>query len=111
MIVVDAGVAGELGGVPGVVSRRIGPGTANATLGPAMSVGQAFDALAVGIDLVRDLMADGVGLVGIGKMGIANSTSAAAIVAALLSVEPGVVCGRGTGVDDEYEAGRWKKGL
>ena len=101
LIVVDAGVAGELGGVPGVVSRRIGPGTSNATRGPAMSMGQAFDALAVGIDLVRDLTAEGVGLVGIGEMGIANSTSAAAIVAALLSVEPGAVCGRGTGVDDD----------
>ena len=101
LVVVDAGVVSELGDLPGVVSRRIGPGTANATRGPAMSTEQAFDALAVGIDLVRELAADGAGLVGIGEMGIANSTSSAALVAALLPVEPSVVCGRGTGVDDE----------
>jgi nicotinate-nucleotide--dimethylbenzimidazole phosphoribosyltransferase len=66
-----------------------------------MSMDQAFDSLAVGIDLVHELAADRVGLVGLGDMGIANTTSAAALVAALLSVEPELVCGRGTGVDDE----------
>ncbi|MEP6972790.1 MAG: nicotinate-nucleotide--dimethylbenzimidazole phosphoribosyltransferase [Actinomycetota bacterium] len=101
LVVVDAGVVSQLGDVPGVLSRRIGPGTANATRGPAMSMDQAFDAMAVGIDLVQELAADGVGLVGLGEMGIANTTSAAAIVVALLSVEPEVVCGRGTGIDDE----------
>ena len=101
LVVVDAGVASQLGDVPGISSRRIGSGTANATRGPAMSMDQAFDALAVGIDLVQELAADGVGLVGVGEMGIANTTSAAALVAALLSVEPELVCGRGTGVDDE----------
>ncbi|MGH2597681.1 MAG: nicotinate-nucleotide--dimethylbenzimidazole phosphoribosyltransferase [Actinomycetota bacterium] len=101
LVVVDAGIVSELGDFPGILSRRIGPGTANATHGPAMSMDQAFGALAVGIDLVQELAADGVGLVGLGEMGIANTTSASALVAALLSVEPEMVCGRGTGVDDE----------
>ncbi len=100
LVVVDAGVVSELGDVPGVLSRRIGPGTANATRGPAMSTEQAFEALAVGIDLVEALVTDGAGLVGLGEMGIANTTSAAAVLAALLFVEPELVCGRGTGVDD-----------
>ena len=50
--------------------------------------------------MVESVAADGVGLVGIGEMGIANSTSAAAVVAALLPADPDAVCGRGTGVDD-----------
>lgn len=100
LLVVDAGVRSDLGDVPGVLSRRLGPGTANATQGPAMTTDQALRAVAVGIELVERVAADGVGLVGIGEMGIANSTSAAAVTAALLPADPGAVCGRGTGVDD-----------
>ena len=100
LVVVDAGVVADLGDIPGVSSRRIGAGTANATRGPAMTQDQALRALGAGIDLANDLAADGVGLVGLGEMGIANSTSAAAVVAALLPADPAAVSGRGTGVDD-----------
>jgi nicotinate-nucleotide--dimethylbenzimidazole phosphoribosyltransferase len=101
LIVVDAGVVTDLGDIPGVMRRRIGPGTANATLGAAMTLDQAFHALAVGIELAEELSAVGTGLVGLGEMGIANSTSAAAVVSALLPIDPAAVCGRGTGVDDD----------
>jgi nicotinate-nucleotide--dimethylbenzimidazole phosphoribosyltransferase len=47
------------------------------------------------------LDADGIGIVALGEMGIANSTVAAALAAALLDVDAELVCGRGTGVDDE----------
>src|SRR4029077_352789 len=70
LLVVDAGVRGELGEVPGVLDRRVGPGTRNATQGPAMTRDQALRAVAVGIELVQDVAADGIGLVGIGEMGI-----------------------------------------
>jgi nicotinate-nucleotide--dimethylbenzimidazole phosphoribosyltransferase len=100
LVIVDAGVATELDDVPGLLDRRIGPGTENATLGPAMSPDQAFRALAVGIELAEELATDGAGLLGLGEMGIANTTSAAALVAALLPVDAASVCGRGTGVDD-----------
>jgi nicotinate-nucleotide--dimethylbenzimidazole phosphoribosyltransferase len=85
---------------PAVLDRRIGPGTANAARGPAMSEASAARALAVGIDLVESLVRDGVSLIAIGEMGIANTTPASAVTAALLGVDPDVVCGRGTGIDD-----------
>lgn len=100
LVVVDAGVVPDLGDVPGVLDRRIGPGTANATRGPAMTADQAFRALAAGIELAEELAAEGAGLIGLGEMGIANTTSAAAVVAALLHADAAAVCGRGTGVDD-----------
>lgn len=100
LVVVDVGVAGEAID-RGVLDRRIGPGTRNSTCGPAMTTDDAFVSIATGIRLVRDLVADDVGIVGLGEMGIANSTSASAIVSALLHVDPVAVCGRGTGVDDE----------
>lgn len=99
LVVVDAGVV-DLGDIPGVSRRRLGAGTANAARGPAMTPDQAFRALAAGIGFAEELAADGVGLVGLGEMGIANSTSAAAVVAALLPADAAAVCGRGTGVDD-----------
>jgi nicotinate-nucleotide--dimethylbenzimidazole phosphoribosyltransferase len=101
LVVVDAGVASDLGALPGVVVRRIGAGTANATRGPAMTTEQAFEALAAGIELADSWVSDGMGLVGLGEMGIGNTTSASAVVAALLAVNPAEVCGRGTGLDDE----------
>jgi nicotinate-nucleotide--dimethylbenzimidazole phosphoribosyltransferase len=98
LLVVDAGVAEpfehEL-----VRPVRIGPGTANIATGPAMSVAQAESALQAGGDLVAEL--DGVDVVALGEMGIGNTTSASALTAAILDVDPQLVCGPGTGLDDE----------
>jgi nicotinate-nucleotide--dimethylbenzimidazole phosphoribosyltransferase len=65
-----------------------------------MSVSQAEQALCVGIELAAGLVDDGVDLIAIGDMGIANTTSASALAAGLLGVAPAAVCGRGTGLDD-----------
>jgi len=98
LIVVDAGVREpfdhEL-----VRPVRIGPGTANIAAGPAMSSAQAERAMLAGRELVGEL--EDVDVVGIGEMGIGNTTSASALTAAILGVDPELVCGRGTGLDDE----------
>jgi nicotinate-nucleotide--dimethylbenzimidazole phosphoribosyltransferase len=98
LVVVDAGTAvpfeHEL-----VRSVRIGAGTANMTLGPAMRAEHVERAFAAADAIVGEL--DGVDVVGLGEMGIANTTSASALTAALLGVEPQLVCGRGTGLDDD----------
>jgi nicotinate-nucleotide--dimethylbenzimidazole phosphoribosyltransferase len=96
LVLVDAGVAGPVD-APGVRVLRLGPGTASFTSGPAMTEDQARRGLEAGADLVDEL---GVDVVGLGEMGIGNTTSASAITAALLDVPPESVCGRGTGVDD-----------
>jgi nicotinate-nucleotide--dimethylbenzimidazole phosphoribosyltransferase len=100
LVVVDAGVAGSLR-VEGVLDRRLGPGTANASRGPAMSREQAIQALESGIQLADELAAGGVGLIGLGDMGIGNTATSSAIAAVLLDRDPADLIGRGTGVDDE----------
>ena len=84
LVVVDAGTAvpfeHEL-----VRSVRIGAGTANMTLGPAMRAEQVERAFAAADALVGELDVD---VVGLGEMGIANTTSASALTAALLGVDP-----------------------
>ncbi|MGH3034822.1 MAG: nicotinate-nucleotide--dimethylbenzimidazole phosphoribosyltransferase [Gaiellaceae bacterium] len=100
LLVVDAGVL-EPVSHPQIRALRIGAGTANITYGPAMTAEQALEAVTGGIGLADELAADGVGLVAVGEMGIANTTSASALSAALLPAAPEAVCGRGTGLDDE----------
>ncbi len=100
--VIDAGVATDTRaeGLPGVIYRRIGPGTRNFMREPAMTAAQAAAALEAGIETVNEAVADGSTLVGIGEMGIANSTSAAALLSALTGVDAAAMAGRGTGLDE-----------
>ncbi|HEX6332023.1 MAG TPA: nicotinate-nucleotide--dimethylbenzimidazole phosphoribosyltransferase [Actinomycetota bacterium] len=107
LVVVDAGVAGTATGTGSEVgddvrSAVVGGvrGTADITGGPAMDRSTATALLARGIELADELARDGIGVVAVGDMGIANTTSASALCAALLPAEPAAVCGRGTGVDD-----------
>jgi nicotinate-nucleotide--dimethylbenzimidazole phosphoribosyltransferase len=100
LVVVDAGVVVPCD-YPAVRSLRFGPGTANAAEGPAMSREHASAAISAGADLATELAGEGVGIVGIGEMGIGNTTSASALCASLLPAEPAAVCGRGTGLDDD----------
>ncbi len=99
LVVVDAGVA-----VPvehgAVRPLRLGPGTASIARGPAMARETAALGIEHGAALAAELAADGIGLVGLGEMGIGNTTAASALCAALLPAEPAAVCGRGTGLDD-----------
>jgi nicotinate-nucleotide--dimethylbenzimidazole phosphoribosyltransferase len=85
---------------PGVLNRRIGPGTANFTAGPAMTRDQATRALEAGIEVAEVLAGDGIDLIGLGDMGIGNTTAASALTAAFLGLDPAEVTGRGTGIDD-----------
>jgi nicotinate-nucleotide--dimethylbenzimidazole phosphoribosyltransferase len=101
LVVADLGVVTSLGARPGLVDRRQGPGTANMANGPAMSRQAAVTAVETGAGLALDAIDAGADLAAIGEMGIANTTSASALTAALLGVPPERVTGRGTGVDDE----------
>ena len=107
LVVVDLGVLApphRVAGHAAVLDRRVRAGTANTTREPAMTSGQALRAVRTGVDLARDLHADGVDLVAVGDMGIANTTTASAVTAALLGVAAEDVCGRGTGIDDDQLA-------
>jgi nicotinate-nucleotide--dimethylbenzimidazole phosphoribosyltransferase len=97
LLVVDAGVATPVD-AEGVVPLRLGAGTESFASGAAMTEEQARRGLEAGAELVGSLCA--VDVVGLGEMGIGNTTSASAITAALLDLDPEQVCGRGTGVDD-----------
>ncbi len=98
--VVDMGVNHEFNGLAGLIDRKIGMGTANIAVGPAMSRTQALAALQAGVELAAAARAEGVDLLGTGDMGIANTTPSAAIAAAFTGLSPLQVTHRGTGIDD-----------
>jgi len=102
LLVTDVGVETDtsLSPLPGVRYRRVGAGTHNFLDGPAMSLAETRRALEIGIETTHEAAAGGATLVGIGEMGIANSTSSAALLAALTGLEPRRLVGRGTGLDD-----------
>ncbi|MFC2051848.1 nicotinate-nucleotide--dimethylbenzimidazole phosphoribosyltransferase [Chloroflexota bacterium] len=101
IIVVDMGVAGELGASPQLLSRKVAPGTRNMSLGPAMNMEQAVKAVETGIEVVSAEVANGLDIVGTGDMGIGNTTASSAICAAITGESVAEVTGRGTGITDE----------
>jgi nicotinate-nucleotide--dimethylbenzimidazole phosphoribosyltransferase len=100
VVVVDVGVRADLDYVPGLLPRKIAPGTADFTAGPALTRDQAEAAIAVGIEVARDLVAAGNRCLLTGDMGIANTTASAALICAFTGRDPGEATGRGTGIDD-----------
>ena len=104
IIVVDIGVATDLTPDPQLLSRKIGYGTRNMCLGPAMTREQAVTSIEVGIEVVAAELAKGLDIVGTGDMGIGNTTASSAICAVMTGKPVSEVTGRGTGLTDEQLA-------
>lgn len=98
--VIDAGVAADLPAQPGLVSGKVASGTADLSIGPAMTARQARQALDLGREVALAEIERGLDILAVGEMGIGNTTSASAIIAAVTGRSPAEVTGRGTGVDD-----------
>jgi len=87
-------IGGELWG------RKVRAGTRDLAVEPALTPAEALAAVEVGISVARDLVTEGYDILVTGDMGIANTTPAAALIAAFTGADPADVTGRGTGVDD-----------
>lgn len=98
--IVDMGLLGDLPEQPGVLTRKVARGTADMTQGPAMTRDQCLQAVESGIDIARDLVAQGNRLLLTGDLGITNTTASAALVSVFTGASPDLVTGRGTGIDD-----------
>ncbi|MFZ4828008.1 MAG: nicotinate-nucleotide--dimethylbenzimidazole phosphoribosyltransferase [Phototrophicaceae bacterium] len=98
--VVDAGVKVDLPPHPDLVQGKIGYGTHDFTVEPAMSFQQAQASLELGMRVIADEIQRGLDIVVVGEMGIGNTTSASAIIAHLTNHTPAEVTGYGTGVSE-----------
>jgi nicotinate-nucleotide--dimethylbenzimidazole phosphoribosyltransferase len=98
-IAVDMGIDCET--TPeGVLDYRIARGTQNIAVGAAMSEEQCLEAINNGIRVIKEIGA-GYDIIGIGEMGIGNTTTTSAVAAVLLNIEPERAVGRGAGLSDE----------
>ena len=90
----------EIANRPNFFVRSIRPGTRNFLNEPAMSPGECEQAIDIGREQVERAQTDGVEVLGIGEMGIGNTTSASCLLAVLCGFSPAEAVGRGTGVSD-----------
>ena len=104
VVVVDVGVAGGPVDIPGVVSRKVRPGTGNIAREPAMTREEAVQAVEVGIEMVMAEVGQGATIIATGDMGIGNTTPSSAILAAFGNYSAEEVTGRGTLVNDDVMA-------
>lgn len=81
-----------------VLNRKIAYGTKNIAQGPAMTREQALTAIRTGIELAQSTDAD---VLGVGEMGIGNTTTSSAVLSVLLDADVEDVTGRGGGITDE----------
>lgn len=99
VVVVDMGVASDIR-ADSLLSRKIGYGTADITKGPAMTREDALRAVETGIAVLEHEAVRGIDILGIGDMGIGNTTASSALTAAITGAAVEAVTGRGTGIDD-----------
>lgn len=97
--VIDIGMANDPGALPGLVRQNVRRGAGNISKGPAMSVAEAVQAIAVGINRANAAIDHKITLLATGEMGIGNTTPAAALHAAYLCLPADELVGPGTGLD------------
>ena len=95
--VCDVGVNADIN-EPKVLNKKIAYGTQNIAKGPAMTREQAEQAILTGYELAKTTNAD---VIGIGEMGIGNTTTSSAVLAVLLDADVEAVTGRGGGITDQ----------
>ena len=103
LVLVDMGIEGESEADSAVINRKIMPnGTKNLAIEPAMSENEAKMAMSVGFEYATFAKENGYNIVGGGEVGMANTTTAAAVIMALLGIRDAeMAVGRGGGLTDE----------
>ena len=97
LMVVDMGIALSYT-CPEILNRSLGKGTANIAAGPAMTRQTAVQGILTGMELAAQAKRDGIQILGVGEMGIGNTTTSSAVLCALSGEPVEAVTGRGGGL-------------
>lgn len=100
VFVVDVGLSSDVDH-PNVLNKKVAYGTKNFVKEPAMSKEEVLKAINVGIEMADKLDKDGYTVFGVGELGIANTTTSAAVLAGLTGLTADIVCGVGGGITKE----------
>lgn len=100
VVVADLGVAVDLEPDTKLLVKKINYGTKNMAKGPAMTRDEAITSIHAGMEIFENEFKKGIDIIGIGEMGIGNTTAASAITVAFTGKSALEVTGKGTGIDD-----------
>ncbi len=102
MKIVDMGVNGDFEDHPDLIQKKVRRGTRNFAIEAAMTRDEVFTCIKQGMDVFMDSHSHNpINIVGLGEMGIGNTTSASAIISVITGISPEDSTGRGTGVDNQ----------
>ncbi len=100
--VVDMGVNADFEDHPDLIKKKVRRGTRNFAIEDAMTENEVFQALAGGMEAFLSVYNEQkIDIVGLGEMGIGNTTSASSIISTITGITPAQATGRGTGIDDK----------
>jgi len=99
--IIDMGVNYDFASNTGVIDKKVKRGTNNFLKEASMSREEALTSIQNGIDVFNEIHNKGsMDIIGVGDMGIGNTTSASAIICAITGESPARIAGRGTGIND-----------
>ena len=100
LMVIDVGINCDFKH-PNVINKKIRKSTYNMFKEPAMSYEEATQAMLIGIEAVKNAKALGYEILGVGEMGIGNTSTSSAVLSTLTGIDIESVVGRGGGITDE----------
>lgn len=100
LIVVDIGVNATIDD-PLVKNRKIRKATWNIAKQDAMTRDEAERAILTGIETAIETVRDGYTLIGVGEMGIGNTTTSSSVLCALTGISAEESAGKGAGLKEE----------
>ena len=100
VVVADVGINAEVR-CPAILNRKIRRSTRNLAKEPALTRQEVLDAMGVGLELAGQAKEEGVQAIGVGEMGIGNTTTSSAVASVLLGRPVQEMTGRGAGLSDE----------
>lgn len=97
---VDIGMNGEVNH-PDIISRKVANGTKNFTKEPAMTYDEAIKSIEIGIEIGDELYNKGYDILGVGELGIGNTSTSAAVLSILTDLDVDITSGKGAGLTEE----------
>ena len=107
LMVVDIGVNTDKK-IPGAIDRKIRKGTSNIVKGQAMNYDECLKAISIGIEMAKKAYEDGYSILGVGEMGIGNTTTSSSVLVSLTGCNVEEAVGKGAGITkDAFEKKKW----
>ena len=107
LMVVDIGVNTDKK-IPGAIDRKIRKGTSNIVKGQAMNYDECLKAISIGIEMAKKAYEDCYSILGVGEMGIGNTTTSSSVLVSLTGCNVEEAVGKGAGITkDAFEKKKW----